>query len=159
MNDIFYQSKALFICININFRFGLPLKGVQRPAAFAIVCFCFCEFRTVSYSGRCGEQYADFTQSMLVFVLPLKNTLRLVIKLNAWFLPWNLLRFDFVRFDMTWEPFVNSLRCNCRAFVRMIVDWWRWVPCIPAVSQAQKAPSLSQRAQGNKRLIVITLRW
>ena len=31
------------------------LKGVQRPAAFAIVCFCFCEFRTVSYSGSCAE--------------------------------------------------------------------------------------------------------
>ena len=24
-----------------------PLKGVQRPAAFAIVCICFCEFCTV----------------------------------------------------------------------------------------------------------------
>ena len=49
------------------------LKGVQRPAAFAIVCFCFCEFRTVSYSGSCGEHDADFTQSMLVFVLPLNR--------------------------------------------------------------------------------------
>ena len=48
------------------------LKGVQRPAAFAIVCLCFCEFRTVSYSGSCGEQVADFAQGILVFVLPLK---------------------------------------------------------------------------------------
>ena len=32
------------------------LKGVQRPAAFAIACFCFCEFCTLSYSGNCGEQ-------------------------------------------------------------------------------------------------------
>ena len=48
------------------------LKGEQRPAAFAIVCFCFCEFRTVSYLGRCGEQAADVVQSMLVFVFPLK---------------------------------------------------------------------------------------
>ena len=29
-----------------------PLKGEQRPAAFAIVCFCFCEFPTVSCSGK-----------------------------------------------------------------------------------------------------------
>ena len=35
-------------------------------------CFCFCEFRTVSYSGSCAEQVADCAQSMLVFVLPLK---------------------------------------------------------------------------------------
>ena len=49
-------------------------KGVQRPAAFAIVCFCFCEFQliTVSYSGSCGEQFVDLAQSMLVFVIPLK---------------------------------------------------------------------------------------
>ena len=47
------------------------LKGVQRPAASAIVCFCFCEFRAVSYSGSCAEQVADFPQGMLVFVLPL----------------------------------------------------------------------------------------
>ena len=47
------------------------LKGVQRPAAFAIVCFCYCEFRTVSYSGSCAEQVVDFAQSMLVFLLPL----------------------------------------------------------------------------------------
>ena len=32
------------------------LKGVQRPAAFAIVCFCFREFRTASSSGGFGEQ-------------------------------------------------------------------------------------------------------
>ena len=44
---------------------------MQRPAAFAIVCFCLCEFHTVSYSGSCAEQVADFAQSMLVFVLPL----------------------------------------------------------------------------------------
>ena len=48
------------------------LKGAQRPAAFAIVCFCFCEFCTVSYSGSCGEQVTEFTQSMLVFALPLR---------------------------------------------------------------------------------------
>ena len=47
------------------------VKGVQRPAAFVIVCFCFCEFRTVSYSGSCAEHIVDFAQSMLVFVLPL----------------------------------------------------------------------------------------
>ena len=57
--------------ISIHFDLRIALKGVQRPAAFAIVCFCFCEFRTVSYSGSCGEHDADFTQSMLVFVLPL----------------------------------------------------------------------------------------
>ena len=60
-------------CITKHFP---PLKGVQRPAAFAIVCFCFCEFRTVSYSESCGEQDADFTQSMLVFVLPLTKRIR-----------------------------------------------------------------------------------
>ena len=49
------------------------LKGIQRPAAFAIVCFCFCEFRTVSYSGSCAEHVADFAQSMLVVVLPLTS--------------------------------------------------------------------------------------
>ena len=47
------------------------LKGVQRPAAFAIVCYCSCEFRTARYSGSCGEQVIDFVQSMLVCVLPL----------------------------------------------------------------------------------------
>ena len=47
------------------------LKGVQRPAAFAIVGFCFCDFRTVNYSGSCAEQVTDFVQSMLVLVLPL----------------------------------------------------------------------------------------
>ena len=51
--------------------FFLCLKGEERPAASTIVCFCFYEFRTVSYSGSCGEQVADFVQSMLVFVLPL----------------------------------------------------------------------------------------
>ena len=48
------------------------LKGVQRPAAIAIVCFCLCEYRTVRYSGSCEEQVFDFAQSMPVFVLPLK---------------------------------------------------------------------------------------
>ena len=59
------------------------LKGVQRPAAFAIVCFCFCEFRTVSYSGSCAEQVADCAQSMLVFVLPLSllyNTIYTIVQ-------------------------------------------------------------------------------
>ena len=50
----------------------ISLKGLQRPAAFAIVCFCIGEFRTVRYSGSCGEQVVDFAQSMLVFVLPLR---------------------------------------------------------------------------------------
>ena len=36
------------------------LKGVQRPKTFAIVCFCFREFRTVGYSGSCEEQVVDF---------------------------------------------------------------------------------------------------
>ena len=49
------------------------LKGVQGPAAFAIVCFCLCEFRAVNHSGSCAEQAADFPQGMLVFVLPLKT--------------------------------------------------------------------------------------
>ena len=49
------------------------LKGIKRPAAFVIVCFC--EFRIVRYSGSCGEQVVDFTQSMLVFVLSLKAEL------------------------------------------------------------------------------------
>ena len=63
----------------IEFRFqiygfqNLPaLKGVQIPAAFAIVCFCSCEFRTANYSESCAEQVVEFAQSMLVFVLPLK---------------------------------------------------------------------------------------
>ena len=50
--------------------FSVSLKGVQTSAAFAIVCFCFSEFRTVSYSGSCAEQAVEFAQSMLVFVLP-----------------------------------------------------------------------------------------
>ena len=45
-------------------------KGVQRPAASVIVRFCFCEFRTLSYSGSCAEQVIVFVRSMLVFVLP-----------------------------------------------------------------------------------------
>ena len=45
------------------------LTVVQIPAAFAIVCFCFCEFRTVSYSGSCAEQEADL---LLVFLLLLR---------------------------------------------------------------------------------------
>ena len=44
------------------------LKGVQRPAAFAIVCFCFWEFR---FSGSYGAQVADLVQGMLVFAPPL----------------------------------------------------------------------------------------
>ena len=54
---------------------SINLKRVQRPAAFAVVCFCFCEFRTVSYSGSCGEQVAEFVQSMLVLVLSLRFAL------------------------------------------------------------------------------------
>ena len=50
-----------------------PLKGIQKPAAFAIVCFCFCEFRTVSYSGSCGA-LLEGVQSMLVFALPLMRS-------------------------------------------------------------------------------------
>ena len=45
---------------------------MNMPAASAMVCFCFCDFRIVSYSGSCEEQVVDFVQSMLVFVLPLK---------------------------------------------------------------------------------------
>ena len=33
-----------------NSMISIALRGVQRPAAFVIVCFCFCAFRTVSYS-------------------------------------------------------------------------------------------------------------
>ena len=55
----------------------LDLKGVQRPAAFAIVCFCCCEFRTVSYSGSCADQVAELPQGMLVFVLPSTKILML----------------------------------------------------------------------------------
>ena len=47
------------------------LKAVQRPEFFAVVCFCCYEFRTVSYSRSCGKHVTDFTQSMLVFGLPL----------------------------------------------------------------------------------------
>ena len=54
------------------------LKRVQRPAAFVIVCVCFCEFRTVSYSGSCGEQVVDLAQNMVVFVLPLSGPLGVV---------------------------------------------------------------------------------
>ena len=59
---------------------GCNVKGKQRPAAFAIVCFCFCEFHTVSYSRICGEQVADVVQSMMVFVLPL-SVKRMISKL------------------------------------------------------------------------------
>ena len=48
------------------------LKGVQRPESFSVVCFYFCEFRTVSYSRSCGKQVTKITQSTLVFGLPLK---------------------------------------------------------------------------------------
>ena len=47
------------------------LRGAQRPASFAIICFCFGEFHAVSYSGSCAAQVAEFEQSMLVFLLPL----------------------------------------------------------------------------------------
>ena len=61
----------LFGLLSSNtFLLALQLKGVQRPAAFAIV-FVFCEFRTVIYSVSCADQVADFAQSMLVFVVPL----------------------------------------------------------------------------------------
>ena len=67
-------NAAPYLClasIQILHFFVNQLKGVQRPAAFAIVCCCFCEFRKIRYSGSCGEQVIDFAQSMLVFVLPL----------------------------------------------------------------------------------------
>ena len=49
----------------------LHLKEVQRPPAFAVACFCYFDFHTVSYSGSSTEQFVDFARSMLVFVLPL----------------------------------------------------------------------------------------
>ena len=68
MQVVVWTSEFSVSCLNI--------KGVQRPAAFAIVSFCFSEFRTVIYSG-------SFTQSMLVFVvLPLSTVCE----------PFNLLR-------------------------------------------------------------------
>ena len=62
------QKISLFTRLTV----GIALKAVQTPAAFAIVCCCFCEFCTVRYSGSCREQVVDFVQSMLVFVLLLK---------------------------------------------------------------------------------------
>ena len=62
------------------FLLGRTLKGEQRPAALATVCFCFCEFRRVSYSGSCGEQVAGVVQSMLVFVLPLNICSCIIIR-------------------------------------------------------------------------------
>ena len=41
--------------------------------------------------------------------------------------------------------------------VVVLLDLWRWVPWIPAVNLAHEAPSSSQRARGNKRLIIISL--
>ena len=48
------------------------LRGIQRPAAFAIVCFVFvnCD-QLVIYYGSYAEQIDVFAQSILVFVLPL----------------------------------------------------------------------------------------
>ena len=92
--DLQSSSKS-FVCKNILTLFLIQilpsnrylafsfLKGVQRPESFAVVSFCFYEFRTVSYFWSCGKQVIDFTQSMLVFGLPLKveiqiNTLNTV---------------------------------------------------------------------------------
>ena len=61
----------LFYGLRFALVMDLHLKGVQRPAAFAIVCF-FCECHTISYSRSCAEQVVDLPQGMLVFVLPLK---------------------------------------------------------------------------------------
>ena len=54
----------------------LHLKGVEGPSAFAMVCLCFHESRIVSYSGRYGEQVADFAPGILLFELPLKTHLQ-----------------------------------------------------------------------------------
>ena len=71
--DMCCQKQKRHLQISLQFDDTNPLKRVQRPAAFAIVCFCFCEFRKVSYSGSCAEEVADFMQSILVFVLPLSS--------------------------------------------------------------------------------------
>ena len=48
-------------------------KGSTKTSSLRHRLFLFVsEFRTVSYSGNCTEQVADFAQNMLVFVLPLK---------------------------------------------------------------------------------------
>ena len=46
--------------------------GVKRPAGSAIICYLFCEFYAVSYSGSYAEQVTDFVQGMVVFVYPFK---------------------------------------------------------------------------------------
>ena len=63
--------------------FKVVLKGGQRPAAFAIVCFCFCEFHAVSYPESCAEQVAEFAQSILDFVLPLRLSYHQIAKSYA----------------------------------------------------------------------------
>ena len=73
---------VMLLCSRVQtFDHSNQLKGEQRPAAFAIVCFCFCEYRTVSYSGSCGEQVAEFMQSMMVFALPLMTLFKMRIML------------------------------------------------------------------------------
>ena len=68
----------------------IKLKGVKRPASFAIFCFCFCQFQTVSYSGSCTEHVANFAQSMLVFVLSLNACLDLNFLLKIQVVPCKL---------------------------------------------------------------------
>ena len=65
-----FSGQDMFIFTSKPWR--LRLEGVRRPAAFAIVCYCFCKYRTVSYSVSCAEPVADFMPSVLVSALPVK---------------------------------------------------------------------------------------
>ena len=62
---------------------GLIERGCIREGAYSqnqvtriYLVALFCEFCTVSYSGCCAEQVADFPQGMLVFVLHLRKFLK-----------------------------------------------------------------------------------
>ena len=74
------MSAELDRCLLLDHSFHkgrkVKLQSTLLWAAFSIVCFCFCEFRTVSHSGSCTEQGVDFAQSMLVFVFPCKQASR-----------------------------------------------------------------------------------
>ena len=59
--------------ISLSLNQLLLKKNTKTSSLCHRFVFCFCESRTVSYSGSCAEQVVDFEQSMLVFVLPLKD--------------------------------------------------------------------------------------
>ena len=69
---LIFKITTSFFSLKKFMRSFEKLKGSTKPAAIAIVCFCFCELRTVSYSGSCVELVTDFSQSTLVVLLPLR---------------------------------------------------------------------------------------